>query len=200
MGQDSGQEGRHGVTGRAWCIWLEQSSFADGPAGSASYASAPLLGFALCATGFAAPHARVLLYLLPILAGDRHQLWEEKVGLVQPFAGNAATEWGTAAEPRALDTYQAVTGQRIASCMFQGGFAAVCTLAAPVLAFFSVNRQRWHTAGCMFQGWSVCARRGGQGVCIEELGPAGAGGRLAFPASCGAFHQHPLCNSTQLVQ
>lgn len=54
-------------------------------------------------------------------AGDRHQLWEEKVGLVQPFAGNAATEWGTAAEPRALATYQAVTGQRIDSCMFQGG-------------------------------------------------------------------------------
>lgn len=56
----------------------------------------------------------------PCPAGDRHQLWEEKVGLVQPFAGNAATEWGTSAEPRALATYEAVTGQRIASCMFQG--------------------------------------------------------------------------------
>ncbi|KAI7843281.1 hypothetical protein COHA_003113 [Chlorella ohadii] len=56
---------------------------------------------------------------LGLFSGDRHQLWEEKVGLVQPFAGNAATEWGTAAEPRALATYQAVTGQRIASCMFQ---------------------------------------------------------------------------------
>ena len=42
------------------------------------------------------------------------------MGLVQPFAGNAATEWGTSAEPRALATYEAVTGQRIASCMFQG--------------------------------------------------------------------------------
>ena len=43
------------------------------------------------------------------------------MGLVQPFAGNAATAWGTAAEPLALGTYEAVTGQRIASCMFQGG-------------------------------------------------------------------------------
>lgn len=41
--------------------------------------------------------------------------------MVEPFAGNAATAWGTAAEPRALDQYRAVTGQSIASCMFQGG-------------------------------------------------------------------------------
>lgn len=55
-------------------------------------------------------------------AGDRQQLWAEKVGMVQPFAGNDATAWGNAAEPRALEAYQAVTGQRIANCMFQGGW------------------------------------------------------------------------------
>ena len=57
-------------------------------------------------------------------AGDRQVLWEEKVGLVQPFAGNAATAWGSSAEPRALAAYEAVTGHHISSCMFQGGLAA----------------------------------------------------------------------------
>lgn len=73
--------------------------------------------------------------LLTCFAGDRHQLWEEKVGLVQPFAGNAATEWGTAAEPKALATYQAVTGQRIDSCMFQGAVVGgLCGMVGRLLA------------------------------------------------------------------
>ncbi|KAL4434638.1 hypothetical protein ABPG77_002761 [Micractinium sp. CCAP 211/92] len=54
-----------------------------------------------------------------LFADDRQQLWGEKVGMVEPFAGNAATAWGTSAEPKALEEYRAVTGQRIASCMFQ---------------------------------------------------------------------------------
>lgn len=31
------------------------------------------------------------------------QLWEEKLGLRKPFAGNAATQWGTRQEPIALE-------------------------------------------------------------------------------------------------
>ncbi len=32
----------------------------------------------------------------------REQLWEEKLGLVERFAGNAATNWGTVSEAKAL--------------------------------------------------------------------------------------------------
>ena len=35
--------------------------------------------------------------------GGRASLWEEKVGLGKAFKGNAATQWGTEAEPRALE-------------------------------------------------------------------------------------------------
>ena len=56
--------------------------------------------------------------LLP--TGDRLRLWEEKVGLRAPFAGNEATAWGTAAEPQALAAYQALTGQHVEGCMFSG--------------------------------------------------------------------------------
>jgi putative phage-type endonuclease len=51
--------------------------------------------------------------------GDRNILWEEKVGLRQPFAGNVATQWGTHAEPKALQEYQRLTGQVIEPCMFK---------------------------------------------------------------------------------
>lgn len=40
--------------------------------------------------------------------------------MVQPFSGNEATAWGTSAEPRAQEAYQALTGQQITNCMFQG--------------------------------------------------------------------------------
>ena len=40
--------------------------------------------------------------------GGRAGLWEEKVGLGRAFAGNAATDWGTEAEPRALEAFVAV--------------------------------------------------------------------------------------------
>ena len=32
----------------------------------------------------------------------REQLWEEKLGVVERFRGNAATEWGTVSEEKAL--------------------------------------------------------------------------------------------------
>ena len=56
---------------------------------------------------------------LGFFPGDRESLWEEKVGLKTPFAGNEATSWGTRMEPEALSTYEALTGQRVESCMFR---------------------------------------------------------------------------------
>jgi putative phage-type endonuclease len=56
---------------------------------------------------------------LGFFPGDRESLWEEKVGLKTPFAGNEATSWGTRMEPEALQQYEALTGQRVESCMFR---------------------------------------------------------------------------------
>jgi len=56
---------------------------------------------------------------LGFFPGDRESLWEEKVGLKAPFAGNDATSWGTRMEPKALQQYEALTGQRVESCMFR---------------------------------------------------------------------------------
>lgn len=56
---------------------------------------------------------------LGFFEGDRQSLWEEKVGLSPPFAGNEATAWGTAMEPAALDAYQRFTGQDVEACMFR---------------------------------------------------------------------------------
>jgi putative phage-type endonuclease len=51
--------------------------------------------------------------------GDRMALWEEKVGLKAPFAGNAATQWGTKSEALALENYCHFTGQTVEQCMFK---------------------------------------------------------------------------------
>ena len=62
--------------------------------------------------------------------GGRASLWEEKVGLGRAFAGNAATRWGTEAEPRALEAFVAVSRledrarsphvrRRVAECRFE---------------------------------------------------------------------------------
>jgi putative phage-type endonuclease len=56
---------------------------------------------------------------LGFFPGDRISLWEEKIGLSAPFAGNDATSWGTRMEPEALQQYEALTGQRVESCMFR---------------------------------------------------------------------------------
>jgi len=50
--------------------------------------------------------------------GGRAGLWEEKVGLGTPFAGNAATAYGTAAEAPALAAYAAATGLPVTDCAF----------------------------------------------------------------------------------
>ena len=51
--------------------------------------------------------------------GGRDKLWREKVGLAPPFAGNAATAYGTAAEPAAAAAYEAATGLAIGECRFE---------------------------------------------------------------------------------
>lgn len=50
--------------------------------------------------------------------GGRQQLWEEKLGLREPFAGNEATEWGTAHEDEAVAVYEALTGYKVDHLMF----------------------------------------------------------------------------------
>ena len=52
-------------------------------------------------------------------SGGRVRLWEEKLGLAEKFAGNAATEWGTNLESEALDRYTEVTGHQVQARSFQ---------------------------------------------------------------------------------
>ena len=56
---------------------------------------------------------------LGFFPGDRISLWEEKIGIREPFKGNDATRWGTKSEARALMTYERLTGQQVESCMFK---------------------------------------------------------------------------------
>ncbi len=48
------------------------------------------------------PSQRCSVFLRRFFDGGRAQLWEEKLGLRAPFAGNPATRWGTRQEPAAL--------------------------------------------------------------------------------------------------
>lgn len=63
--------------------------------------------------------ASAFLKALGFFSGDRNGLWEEKVGLREPFAGNAATAWGVRNEPLALKRYCELTGQNVEPCMFK---------------------------------------------------------------------------------
>jgi len=56
---------------------------------------------------------------LGFFPGDRVSLWEEKIGVREPFKGNDATKWGTMNESNALLTYEKLTGQKVESCMFK---------------------------------------------------------------------------------
>ena len=56
---------------------------------------------------------------LGFFPGDRNTLWEEKIGLRAPFAGNAATAWGVRSESIALQRYCQLTGQHVEPCMFK---------------------------------------------------------------------------------
>ncbi|MCO5593815.1 hypothetical protein L7F22_047833 [Adiantum nelumboides] len=49
----------------------------------------------------------------------RVELWEEKVGLRERFAGNPATEWGNTQEACAVESYQKLTGNVVQSLGFK---------------------------------------------------------------------------------
>ena len=51
--------------------------------------------------------------------GGRVSLWEEKLGLAAPFAGNDATEWGTAREDEAVEAYKRLTGADVSHMLFR---------------------------------------------------------------------------------
>ena len=45
--------------------------------------------------------------------GGREQVWEEKLGLREPFRGNDATRWGSKHEPVARDHFEHLTGLKV---------------------------------------------------------------------------------------
>lgn len=49
----------------------------------------------------------------------RAELWEEKLGLRKPFAGNPATVWGTNQEAGAIDRYKELTGNLVDHIAFK---------------------------------------------------------------------------------
>jgi uracil-DNA glycosylase len=51
--------------------------------------------------------------------GGRLELWEEKLGLSEPFAGNDATEWGTGREDEAVEAYKRLTGADVSHMLFR---------------------------------------------------------------------------------
>ena len=51
--------------------------------------------------------------------GGRVELWEEKLGLSEPFAGNDATEWGTGREDEAVEAYKRLTGADVSHMLFR---------------------------------------------------------------------------------
>lgn len=51
--------------------------------------------------------------------GGRNELWEEKLGLAEPFAGNEATEWGSGKEDEAVAAYKNLTGADVSHMLFR---------------------------------------------------------------------------------
>ena len=51
--------------------------------------------------------------------GGRAALWEEKLGMAEPFAGNDATDWGTEREDEAVEAYKRLTGADVSHMLFR---------------------------------------------------------------------------------
>lgn len=51
--------------------------------------------------------------------GGRNELWEEKLGLAEPFSGNEATEWGSSKEDEAVEAYKRLTGADVSHMLFR---------------------------------------------------------------------------------
>ena len=50
--------------------------------------------------------------------GGRNELWEEKLGLREGFAGNEATEWGSKTEDEAVAVYEAFSRKKVSHLLF----------------------------------------------------------------------------------
>jgi len=68
---------------------------------------------------YIAHHRIWLLWHCRFFQNGRVELWGEKVGIGEPFKGNAATEWGTKKEPVAQQRYLEVTGHRVTPDAFK---------------------------------------------------------------------------------
>ncbi|XP_019055932.1 PREDICTED: uncharacterized protein LOC104612904 isoform X2 [Nelumbo nucifera] len=51
--------------------------------------------------------------------GRRVQLWQEKIGVIEPFTGNLATCWSNIKEEEALERYKLITGNTVSFPDFQ---------------------------------------------------------------------------------
>ncbi|CAI7863794.1 unnamed protein product [Closterium sp. NIES-53] len=72
-----------------------------------------------------------------VLSRGRQQLWEEKVGLKVPFAGNAAMDWGQEKEGGALMAYERIIGGKVELKSFQVWLCVGYTLSIITTTFNS---------------------------------------------------------------
>ena len=74
--------------------------------------------------------------------GGREQVWEEKLGLREPFRGNDATRWGSKHEPVARDHFEHLTGLKVldvaAACQLYTSEAQRHGAPLPPRAFYWV--------------------------------------------------------------
>lgn len=63
--------------------------------------------------------ASVFCHAIGFWKGRRVQLWEEKIGLKEPFQGNLATSWGDLQESAAIDRYKQITENKVSFVLFK---------------------------------------------------------------------------------
>lgn len=63
--------------------------------------------------------ASVFAFAIGFWEGRRVQLWREKVGLLEPFEGNMATNWGTLKEATAIQRYMELTENKVSHQLFK---------------------------------------------------------------------------------
>lgn len=63
--------------------------------------------------------ASVFAFAIGFWEGRRVQLWREKIGLLEPFEGNMATNWGTLKEATAIQRYMELTENKVSHQLFK---------------------------------------------------------------------------------
>ncbi|KAH7287437.1 hypothetical protein KP509_32G056200 [Ceratopteris richardii] len=63
--------------------------------------------------------ASVFGFAIGFWEGRRVQLWKEKIGLLEPFSGNLATNWGTLKEATAIQRYVELTHNKVTHQFFR---------------------------------------------------------------------------------